>query len=114
MHTCTKQANLWTKTIPQEGIFFIAKDTILFVLFFQLRGSSWILGPLLVLVIAGQTVQSQSVEQLLAQAKATESIEDLLADAVVEKKEDVAPPAQGLHNAIKTEHSPPLNLLFTL
>ena len=79
---------------------------------FQLRGS-WILGPILVLVI-GQTVQSQSVEQLLAQAKATESIEDLLADAVVEKKEDVAPPAQGLHNAIKTEHSPPLNLLFTL
>ena len=99
MNACTKQANLWTKTIPQEGIFFIAKDTILFVLFFQLRGSSsWILGPLLVLVIAGQTVQSQSVEQLLAQAKATESIEDLLADAVVEKKQDVAPPEQGLYN----------------
>ena len=63
---------------------------------FQLRGS-WILGPILVLVI-GQTVQSQSVEQLLAQAKATESIEDLLADAVVEKNQDVAPPEQGLYN----------------
>ena len=29
-------------------------------------------------------VHSQSIEQLLAQAKATESIENLLADAVVE------------------------------
>ena len=33
-------------------------------------------------------VHSQTVEQLLAQAKATESVENLLADAVVEKSED--------------------------
>ena len=52
-------------------------------LFFQ-RGS-WILGPILVLVIGQQGVLSQSVEQLLAEAKATESIENLLEDAVVEK-----------------------------
>ena len=38
----------------------------------------------LVILIVGH-VQSQSVEQLLAQAKATESVENLLADAVVEK-----------------------------
>ena len=41
----------------------------------------------LVILIVGH-VQSQSVEQLLAQAKATESVENLLADAVVEKSED--------------------------
>ena len=47
------------------------------------------LRPSLVLVIlmVGH-VHSQSVEQLLAQAKATESVENLLADAVVEKSED--------------------------
>ena len=39
----------------------------------------------MVLVIGQQGVLSQSVEQLLAQAKATESIENLLEDAVVEK-----------------------------
>ena len=41
----------------------------------------------LVILIVGH-VQSQSVEQLLAQAKATECVENLLADAVVEKLED--------------------------
>ena len=41
----------------------------------------------LVILIVGH-VQSQSVEQLLAQAKATERVENLLADAVVEKSED--------------------------
>ena len=41
----------------------------------------------LVILIVGH-VQSQSVEQLLAQAKATERVENLLADAVVEKLED--------------------------
>ena len=39
----------------------------------------------MVLVIGQQGVLSQSVEQLLAEAKATESIENLLEDAVVEK-----------------------------
>ena len=54
--------------------------------FFQLELG---LRPSLVLVIliVGH-VQSQSVEQLLAQAKATERVENLLADAVVEKSED--------------------------
>ena len=41
----------------------------------------------LVILIVGH-VQSQSVEQLLAQAKATERVENLLADAVVEKSEE--------------------------
>ena len=47
------------------------------------------LRPILVLVIliVGH-VQSQSVEQLLAQAKATERVKNLLADAVVEKSKD--------------------------
>ena len=41
----------------------------------------------LVILIVGH-VQSQSVEQLLEQAKTTGNVENLLADAVVEKSED--------------------------
>ena len=41
----------------------------------------------LVILIVGH-VQSQSVEQLLEQAKTSEVVENLLADAVVEKSED--------------------------
>ena len=41
----------------------------------------------LVILIVGH-VQSQSVEQLLAQTKATERVKSLLADAVVEKSKD--------------------------
>ena len=41
----------------------------------------------LVILIVGH-VQSQSVKQLLAQAKATESVKNLLAYAVVEKSKD--------------------------
>ena len=63
----------------------------------------WLLGPILVLVIAGQGVQSQSVEQLLAQAKATESIENLLADAVVEKSDSSDVPEENLVKLMRSK-----------
>lgn len=59
----------------------------------------------LVILIVGH-VQSQSVEQLLAQAKATESIENLLADAVVEKSEDsFANPEENLVKLMRSKTS---------
>jgi hypothetical protein len=89
--------------ISKTILFVMSKKIRCFNLFFQLG----VLRPILVLVIliVGH-VQSQSVEQLLAQAKATESIENLLADAVVEKSEDsFANPEENLVKLMRSKTS---------
>ena len=65
----------------------MSKKIRCFNLFFFQLGLGLRPSLVLVILIVGH-VQSQSVEQLLAQAKATESVENLLPYAVVEKSKD--------------------------
>jgi hypothetical protein len=69
---------------PKIFKFFSKLNVSIF--FFQL-GLGLRPSLVLVILIVGH-VQSQSVEQLLEQAKTTGNVENLLADAVVEKSED--------------------------
>ena len=64
-----------------------AKALNVFLFFFFQLGLGLRPSLVLAILIVGH-VQSQSVEQLLEQAKTTGSVENLLADAVVEKSED--------------------------